>query len=136
VKWLEHVDIRPPKTKGSHVIQRVVARNILNKLAKTLKLENDPLGMIDAGLGLGEEPKFNPLKIKPADGSAPKVPADGKPRAFKLIALELEEDSQLAELYELDLPPGSPDTPFKKGGPRRGSVSYELDYEVTLEPQA
>jgi hypothetical protein len=140
VKWLEHVDIRPPRTGGgftnTHVIQRVVVRNILDKLAKTIAQENGPLGMIDPGGGVGDAPKFNPLAVKPADGTKPRVAADGKPVPFELMALSLEEDSDLAELYELDIPAGTPDAPFKDGGPKRGSVSYELKYEVTLEPQS
>jgi hypothetical protein len=121
--WKRHMDLQPPRAKGAHVIQRVVARNTVQLLAKTLKKGNAPLGICDPHLGFSDEKETNPFPLT----------KDVTDEPVMLIGVTLREDDDLAELFE-PTRIGSSDA-FKKGRPSRKKVDYEFSYKVSISPQ-
>jgi hypothetical protein len=121
--WTRHMDLQPPRNNRAFVIQRVVARNTVQLLAKTLKDGNKPLGICDPGLGFPDEIEKNPFPLT----------KDVTGELVTLLGVALREDDRLAELFEPIRAEGS--GPFKKGGASRGKIDYEFSYKVTISPQ-
>jgi hypothetical protein len=115
--WRQHVDVQPPRATGTFVVQRVVARNAILLMADSLKQENQPLAVIDAGHSFAEENSNNPLPIK-----------DDGHTDVKLTGVALSEDSLLAELFEFQRTP-------TVAAFSRDLVRYELEYAVDISPQ-
>ncbi|MFZ5891687.1 MAG: hypothetical protein ACOY0T_11590 [Myxococcota bacterium] len=118
--WRKHIDRQPPKPepKGSHVVQRVVARNAILMMSDSLTIENGPVAVIDAGHGFSDENKKNPLPLD----------KNGKTEV-KLSAVAMREDSDLAELFEFVR-----STPTASTFPRK-FIRYELEYDVEVSDQ-
>jgi hypothetical protein len=126
--WNRHIDMQPPaiagKTGGpivaSYPEQRVVVRRIFSLMWDTFNDQNEPLGLIDPGLGPDRELPHNPLKIKD-------LPL-GQKKEFKLTAYFTWELDDLAELLER---PHQTDADASN----EDYIDYVLTYSIKVEDQ-
>jgi hypothetical protein len=127
VRWFGHVDVRPPRERKSHPVQRAVVRRLFSMLWSTLNIQNDPLGLIDPGAGPPAEQSRNPRRV----GDVPRVASGAEPPEEALTAMFAEEKK-----FKPAPSPGVPDPEkFEALLEDPAKRDYTLHFRLRVEDQ-